>query len=88
MHLMMLEDPKGVYIGVDSAPQEWSGLLTWIARELRVPEPAIAQETISKRPTRNRRCNNARLRASGYVFKYPSCRDGYAQLIEATRRPR
>lgn len=84
IHLMILEDPEGIYIGVDSEPQEWSELLSWIACELRVPEPAIAQETASQRPTRNRRCNNARLRASGYIFKYPSCREGYAKLIAAT----
>jgi hypothetical protein len=31
----------------------------------------------------SKRCRNARLRASGFQFRYPSYRDGYAALLNS-----
>jgi hypothetical protein len=31
----------------------------------------------------NKRCNNARLKALGYQFLYPSYKDGYEALLKA-----
>ena len=84
MHLMLLESAEAVYIGVDSEPQEWNEFIRWIAQQLGVPEPSSSTEAPSRRPARNRRCSNARLRASGYAFRYPSSRAGYREPIDST----
>ncbi len=84
-HLMELELAQDVYVGVDSDPQEWNELIRWIARELNLPEPPVGDEAESARPRRNRRCSNARLRASGFEFRYPSSREGYRELIHSAR---
>ena len=80
-HLMKIEPVQEVYVGVDSDPQEWNALIRWITCELALPEPPVDANADSKRPPRNRRCSNARLRASGYEFRFPSCREGYRELI-------
>lgn len=85
LHLMTLSGPAEVYVGVDSDPQPRNELLSWIAEQLDVPEPPLTDGPDSQRPPRNRRCSNARLLASGYRFHYPSCREGYAELIRAAR---
>ncbi len=84
VHLMDLEEAEALYVGVDSAPQQWNDFLRWIARELNLPEPPERGKSESRRPPRNRRCSNARLRASGYVFRYPSCREGYRELMRSS----
>ncbi len=82
-HRMPLESAEALYLGVDSEPQEWNEFIRWIARQLGLPEPSSSTEAPSRRPPRNRRCSNARLRATGYSFRYPSSRDGYRELIES-----
>jgi hypothetical protein len=32
---------------------------------------------------RGKRCSNRRLRASGYTFRFPTFREGYADVIAA-----
>ncbi|MDK1022224.1 MAG: SDR family oxidoreductase [Candidatus Hydrogenedentes bacterium] len=84
MHLMLLEAAGPVYIGVDSDPQEWNEFIRWIAHQLGVPEPSSNTQAPPRRPPRNRRCSNARLRSTGYAFRYPSCRTAYRKLIQST----
>lgn len=84
-HLMGLEQPAPLYLGVDGEPQVWNELVTWVAKQLGMPEPKVGEEPQSNRPFRNRRCSNALLRESGYVFKFASCRDGYLELIQAKK---
>lgn len=82
-HLMMLPDPGRVYIGVDSEPQVWNDLVDYLAKQLDVPPPPFSDDHQTRgRPFRNRRCSNARLRETGYVFRYPSARQGYGELID------
>jgi nucleoside-diphosphate-sugar epimerase len=87
-HLMSLDSPMPVYIGVDNEPQDYNALVAWIAEQLGVapPRPADAGERRG-RPRSNRRCSNARLRASGYTSRYPDARAGYAPLIRMRRSP-
>ena len=80
-HLMEVEPAQTVYVGVDSDPQEWNEFICWIAHEFGLPDPPESGDASSKRSPRNRRCSNARLRASGYEFRFPSCREGYRELI-------
>ena len=80
---MKIEPVQEVYVGVDSDPQEWNALIRWITCELALPEPPVDANADSKRPPRNRRCSNARVRASGFEFQFPSCREGYRELIHS-----
>ena len=81
VHMMSVDEPDAVYVAVDSDPQPRNQLLCWIAQQLGLADPPVATQSNSRRPPRNRRCSNARLRASGYVFKYPSCLEGYSELF-------
>src|SRR5574337_925732 len=82
-HLMMLPNPDPIYLGVDHEPTTLAVLLDWLAETLGVP-PTRPSESASSRTPRhpaNKRCRNAKLLASGYVFHYPTFREGYAALL-------
>jgi nucleoside-diphosphate-sugar epimerase len=86
-HLLALPDPASVYVGVDHAPVELCEVYQWLAAELGLPPipetdelDARAQE--SRRGGARKRCSNARLVASGYRFRFPTYREGYAPLLE------
>jgi nucleoside-diphosphate-sugar epimerase len=67
-----------VLIGVDDEPADEAVVLRWIAARLGVPEPPTGEATARGA---NKRCSNARLRATGYAFRYPTFREGYAEAI-------
>jgi nucleoside-diphosphate-sugar epimerase len=77
-HLMALSTPDRLYLGVDHEPAEQCEVLRWIAAQLGVPPPRVEAGSGSdaQRRQSNKRCSNAKLVASGYVFRYPSYRDG------------
>lgn len=77
-HLLTLPDPEPVYVGVDDDPAERCEVLRWLADRLGAPEPAPGPP--SGRGG-NKRARNDRLTGSGYVLRYPSFRDGYAEMI-------
>jgi nucleoside-diphosphate-sugar epimerase len=83
-HLMHLEDPASVYLGVDSEPADERTVLRWLAGVLGAPPPhrAAQSEAGPPRTRGNKRCRNARLLASGYAFRYPTFREGYRAVIE------
>jgi nucleoside-diphosphate-sugar epimerase len=75
-----------VYVGVDDEPADDATVLRWLAERLGAPAPAVAPAGEAPRGRGgNKRCRNARLRAAGYRFAYPSFREGYAALIDAMR---
>lgn len=78
-HLLTLDDPAPVYLGVDDEPALRREVLAWLAERLGAPAPREAPG----RPTRggDKRCSNARLRASGYRFAFPTYRDGYDAML-------
>ncbi len=79
-HLMRLPAAAPVYLGVDDCPAPRCEVMDWLAGRMDLPAPA-------RRPGHGggKRCSNARLRATGYRFLYPSYREGYAALLEAGR---
>jgi len=84
-HLMGLESPAPVYLGVDCEPAEEGAVLRWLAGVLGAPVPrAVRAGDPALRSTRggNKRCRNDRLVASGYRFRYPTFREGYQAVIE------
>lgn len=87
-HLLFHPSPAPLYLGVDSEPADESLVHGWIAKELGLPEPPLAEGKESSRTRQgvgSKRCSNRRARESGYRFRYPSFREGYAALIRARR---
>ncbi len=80
-HLLGLDSPEGLYLGVDDDPADRREVITWLAERTGAPPPAAAESEITRG---NKRCRNARVRASGYELKLPSYREGYAELIESS----
>jgi nucleoside-diphosphate-sugar epimerase len=82
-HLMKLENPDSIYLGVDNEPAEERAVMLWLAGVMGSPEPrAVDKAEASKRPRGNKRCRNARLVQSGYRFRYPTFREGYSAVLE------
>lgn len=93
-HLIELPGAERLYVAVDDEPAPLDEVLRWLAAQLGVPEPPLALQSPQKpgaeaggnaalRLRASKRCRNARLRASGFQFRYPSYRDGYAALLRA-----
>jgi nucleoside-diphosphate-sugar epimerase len=84
-HLMRLPAPEPLYLGVDCEPVDDATVLRWLAGAIGAPEPRV--ETGPGEPQRggNKRCRNDRLLASGYSFRYPTFREGYAALLAKLR---
>ncbi len=85
-HLLALERPAPLYVGVDQEPAEECALLGWIAERIGAPPPrreaagAVATRA-GGRPHGSKRCRSERLRRSGYRFRHPSYREGYGALL-------
>ncbi len=87
-HLMNIEKPDDLYLGVDCEPAERATLYRWIADLIGVPEPPTEDGESEGRGARgNKRCSNARLLTTGYAFLHPTYREGY-QAAFAPIRPR
>jgi nucleoside-diphosphate-sugar epimerase len=85
-HLLDLDAPAPVYIGVDRDPAPLRDVYRWIAERGGAPDPCRDEtpeswEASGRRGT-NKRCSSERLVASGFQFRYPSFREGYAALME------
>lgn len=75
-HLLALESPAPVYVAVDDAPARLTEVIAFLRRRLGLP----ATDPDASEP-RGKRCDNQRLRASGYAFRHPSYREGYAAML-------
>jgi nucleoside-diphosphate-sugar epimerase len=87
-HLMSLERAEPLYVAADHEPTEMAVVLGWIAERLGAPPPRTAPDPgpgVRHDRINNKRVKNARLLASGYRFRYPTFREGYAALID--KRP-
>ena len=79
LHLMSLPDPEQVYLGVDDEPADLASVYHWLAGVLGAAEPRVGAD--APRSRGSKRCRNDRLVASGYAFRYPSFREGYAAIL-------
>jgi nucleoside-diphosphate-sugar epimerase len=82
-HLIRLPEREDLYLGVDSEPVDEANVLRWLAGALGAPPPRRRPEgeVRSVRASSNKRCRNERLLASGYTFRYPTFREGYAAVL-------
>jgi nucleoside-diphosphate-sugar epimerase len=82
-HLMVLADPAPLYLGVDDCPAPQCEVMRWLAEQLGAPAPRVvtAAEGAEAAMRASKRCRNAQLRATGFYFRYPTYREGYAALL-------
>ena len=103
LHLLALDHPAEVYLGVDRDPAPLRDVYRWIAGRLQVTDPCAPTEEGARAPgggssdvaprddgssgsarrRANKRCSSDRLVASGFSFRYPTFREGYAPFIDA-----
>jgi nucleoside-diphosphate-sugar epimerase len=76
-HVVELARPARLYLAVDHEPAEECEVLRWLASRLGLPAPPRVPAGAARRRS-NKRCRNDRLVASGYRFRYPTFREGYA----------
>lgn len=82
-HLLTLAAPAARYLGVDCEPATRCAVMDWLASRLGAPAPRRVRPR--GQSGQGKRCSNARLLASGYVFRYPTFREGYSSLIGENR---
>jgi nucleoside-diphosphate-sugar epimerase len=84
LHLALLPSAAPCYVGVDCEPAPEAEVLAWLARRLGAAAPRTAAgPEPAPRPRRgSKRCCNALLLASGFRFRYPTWREGYAALLD------
>jgi hypothetical protein len=60
--------------------------LHWLAVQLSAPTPRVEASSgmDTRRHRTNKRCRHDKLIASGYVFRYPTFREGYSALLAQT----
>ena len=82
-HLMRLDAPEAVYLGVDREPAELCDVYRWIASRLGAPAPEVRADAADgrRRSRSNKRCRSDRLAGSGYEFLYPTYREGFSALL-------
>lgn len=82
-HLLQLDQPAPLYIGVDDEPALTCDVYEWLAEQLSVASVTHREPTENSRIQRsNKRLSNAKISATGYQFKYPNFRDGYSEMLE------
>ena len=77
-HLCELESPSSLYLVSDSAPTMLHEVLDWIADELNAVR---CQPPAEDQPPGGKRCRNVGLLSSGFSLRYPSFREGYAEML-------
>ncbi len=84
-HILKLENPKPLYLGVDNEPSDASDVYRWLAKELGVDPLAKerwSEEELAAKGQGKRGMNNL-IRAEGFQFSYPSFREGYQAILSA-----
>lgn len=78
VHLLHVAAPAACYLGTDDTPLPLANLYDHLADLLGAARPPAGAP-----PTAigNKRLSNARLRATGFVPRWPDCRAGYAALL-------
>lgn len=72
------EKLASVYLATDSAPAPMVDVVTWLAEQMGVKD-FLSHEATNERGSK--RCSNQRLLDSGFEFRYPGFKDGYAEIL-------
>ena len=68
-----------IYLASDSSPAPMIEVVSWLAQQMGVKD-FLSDSATNERG--NKRCSNQRLLESGFVFRYPTYEDGYAELLK------
>jgi nucleoside-diphosphate-sugar epimerase len=79
VHLMTTGNAPPTLILSDDEPAPQRAVTTFIAGCLRVPVPSSSGAESARGG--DKRCNNAKLKATGYRLLYPTYREGYAAML-------
>jgi nucleoside-diphosphate-sugar epimerase len=71
-------DVLPIYLATDNLPIAMIDVVTWLAQQMGVTDFLSDQATNERG---NKRCSNQRLLDSGYVFHYPTFKEGYAAVL-------
>ena len=80
-YLMLLPNPRNLYIGVDSEPSLKIDVIEWLSNQYNLELPEIEENQFAvdlKTRRGNKRCSNQLILSEGFKFIYPSFRDGYS----------
>jgi len=69
------------YLASDPHPTPYHELLEWLRQQLQLPAPSSREDFSQRLRTGSKRCRPTRLLAAGYAFRYPSYREGFAELL-------
>lgn len=78
VHLLALRNPQPMYVGVDDTPLPLDVLYDDLARLAGAPPVPSGPAPVG---IGSKRLSNARLKASGFRFRWPDTRAGYAECI-------
>jgi nucleoside-diphosphate-sugar epimerase len=81
LHLMAADEAPATLLLSDDEPAPQRDVTAFIAERLGVPLPAGSAPAEAPARGGDKRCNNARLRATGYALLYPTYREGYAAML-------
>ncbi len=71
---------KSCYLASDDAPASMFDVMSWLAGALGYDPPP--EQALDAEAVQNKRCRNDLIKSLGYVFQYPSYREGYLPLID------
>ncbi|HWU76943.1 MAG TPA: NAD-dependent epimerase/dehydratase family protein [Rhodanobacter sp.] len=80
VHLLAIDEPLSLYLGVDDTPLPLDVLYDHLADLIGMPRP---EDGAAPSNVGSKRLGNARLRASGFVPRWPDSRAGYAALLDS-----
>lgn len=69
-----------IYLGSDCEPVTMHNVMMWLAKQLNVEASETMQSPLRRRTSK--RCDNQRIVGTGYQFRFPSYREGYAQVLQ------
>ncbi len=69
-----------VYLGVDDQPTPKNEFYKWLMVRAGVTVAESAKQD-SARASGNKRCSNQKIKKLGYVFKYPTFREGFGTIL-------
>ncbi|MBZ9539669.1 SDR family oxidoreductase [Modicisalibacter tunisiensis] len=68
-----------LYLASDCEPVPLHDVTAWLARRLKIESTETMQSPLRRRSSK--RCDNTRLCETGYRFRFPTFREGYAQVL-------
>ncbi|SHE74478.1 Nucleoside-diphosphate-sugar epimerase [Modicisalibacter ilicicola DSM 19980] len=74
------EPLEELYLASDCEPVPLHEVMAWLAKRLKVETHEVIQSPLRRRSSK--RCDNSRLLETGYRFRYPTFREGYAQVLD------